>query len=507
MRSARLSLLALAAICVLPAWIQAQEKHADHEHALGSVNFRNSGNKAAQAAFQRGVALLHNFEYGDAADAFREAQRIDKTLAAAYWLEALTYSHVVWGEEDVAKSRAALARLGATPAERLAQAKTPAERSFGAAVEAFYQDGPLNVRAKAYADTLRALAAADTNDLEIAAFTAHALMAQFFTARPQDRGELAGQSRAYAMRVFQKNPQHPGAAHYLTHVADMDPRSASQQLEAARAYDKIAPASEHALHMPSHVYLPLGLWPEVSRANERSWAASRAEVIRSKSPATDNSWHSLEWLQYSYLQQGRFAEARALIDTARMILKGATFRDEEPDPRFAVSQLIFSYSMDTGEWDGFGPIPDGEAILQLNTPTPRAQSFAAIAAYQSAVRSLMTGVNDGSPARIQARFNSIADTAQSPLRKAALQRYANQIEAIAALKSNNIDRAIELLRPIAAAEAQGASTPPTSIPSYELLGQALLMKGDKQAAAEAFQRALEARPNRRVALEGMKKAK
>src|ERR1041385_796972 len=130
---------------LVPMSVAAQDpSHAMHASppALGSVNFRNSGNPAAQEPLQRGVAWLHNFKYPEAAAAFREAQRADSSLAVAYWLEALTYSHVLWGTEDLPSSRTVLAHLGDTPASRLAKAKTPRERAFGAAVEAFYTNGP-----------------------------------------------------------------------------------------------------------------------------------------------------------------------------------------------------------------------------------------------------------------------------------------------------------------------------------------------------------------------------
>ena len=108
MKFAVLALIAcLSAVAIAR---QADQKGA-HSHALGSVDFKNSGNDAAQPAFQRGVALLHSFEYEDAAEAFREAQKADASLALAYWLEALTYSHVLWGEEKLEASRAVLNRL------------------------------------------------------------------------------------------------------------------------------------------------------------------------------------------------------------------------------------------------------------------------------------------------------------------------------------------------------------------------------------------------------------
>src|SRR5687767_9455753 len=105
-----MKIISIMLLALLPATSYAQDAGHKGAHAhpvLGNVNFRNSGNAAAQLSFQRGVALLHSFEYEDAAEAFRQAQQADKSLALAYWLEALTYSHVLWGEEDLKASQAA----------------------------------------------------------------------------------------------------------------------------------------------------------------------------------------------------------------------------------------------------------------------------------------------------------------------------------------------------------------------------------------------------------------
>src|SRR5262245_32521359 len=120
----KFAVLALMACLPAVAIAQQTDQKEVHSHALASVDFKNYGNDAAQPAFQRGVALLHSFEYEDAAEAFRDAQKADASLALAYWLEALTYSHVVWAEEKLEASHASLTRLAPTAEARLAKAKT-----------------------------------------------------------------------------------------------------------------------------------------------------------------------------------------------------------------------------------------------------------------------------------------------------------------------------------------------------------------------------------------------
>lgn len=485
----------------------AQEPdHSAHSPALvlGSVNFRNSGNRAAQAPLQRGVAWLHNFKYKEAADAFREAQRADQSLAIAYWLEALTYSHVLWRTEDLARSRQALTRLGQTPELRLAKANTARERAFGAAVEAFYTDGSLAVRTRAYADSLVALAASDSTDLEAAAFASHGALMAWNFASAADRPRLATAARVLALRVFSSNPQHPGAAHYLTHVADMDARAAADLLPFARAYDKIAPDADHALHMPSHVYLPLGLWHDVSLANERAWAASRAEVKRDNASQALLSWHSLEWLQYAYLEEGRWDAARAIIDSARSLLAGVEISAGNADARFAVNVLSFTYGMETGDWSVWpASASDIPAAFAIPTPSARAFGMTMANAYQASIAAIFSG-KDRAPARVAARrFREIADTIPPDAQRTNLKRVADQLNALNAGADGDRPREIAMLQALALPDAVSASTPPIYIPMHELLGAALLKANQPVEAAAAFRAALAARPNRSRALLGL----
>jgi len=164
---------ALVLACAAPA---QEHDAASHAGGLGDVSFENTGAPAAQQPFFRGLALLHSFEYDEAAEAFRAAQVADPGFAMAYWGEALTYAHLLWGEDDAPAARAALARLAATPEVRLARAGSARERAYGAAVEAFYTDSDLAPRVRAYADSMRSVAAAYPSDIDALAFAALAVM-------------------------------------------------------------------------------------------------------------------------------------------------------------------------------------------------------------------------------------------------------------------------------------------------------------------------------------------
>ncbi len=120
-------LVAAAAFHAAPLGAQASR--------LGTIRFPNSGAKAAQEPFLRGVLLLHSFEYSDAAASFREAQRADPGFALAYWGEAMTHTHPVWNEQDLEAARAVLARLAPSADARKARVRAPREGGYLEAAE------------------------------------------------------------------------------------------------------------------------------------------------------------------------------------------------------------------------------------------------------------------------------------------------------------------------------------------------------------------------------------
>jgi len=276
MKSPMAVVAALLSIASAPpaAHARGQERHAHHAAAevsgLGAVSFANSGAAAAQAPFQRGLAFLHSFEYDQAAESFRAAQAADPAFAMAFWGEALTYSHLLWGEDDAAAARTALARLAPSREARLAKAGTARERAFGDAIEALFVDGTLPVRVRGFSDGMRVVALAYPDDLDAGSFAA---LASMFAAYVGDLGAAERQAARdaaidFAQRVFTANSNHPGGAHYLIHACD-DPAFAARGLEAARRYAQIAPEAEHALHMPSHIFVQLGLWRDTVASNQR----------------------------------------------------------------------------------------------------------------------------------------------------------------------------------------------------------------------------------------------
>jgi len=302
--------LCLAASAALAAF-------APQPAPLGRISFPTSGAAAAQPAFVRGVLLLHSFEYDDAIDAFREAERIDPPFAMAYWGEAMCFNQSLWFNENLDKARGALARLeAATRARRV----TAREEGYIEAIERLFGAGDKRARDAAYADRMRALARARPEDDEAAAFEALALLALIPPGQPDDKRSL--EAGAIVSAILARNPQHPGAAHYALHAYG-DGGHPDKGLDAARIYARIAPASSHARHMPSHVFLPLGMWDEAVAGDESAFAASVERVKRLGLSPAQQDFHSLSWLHYEYLQQGRFAKARTLLQPIEQALAAA----------------------------------------------------------------------------------------------------------------------------------------------------------------------------------------
>jgi hypothetical protein len=231
---------------------------------LGTITFPNSGAPAAQEPFIRGVLYLHSFEFGPAAAAFREAQQADPGFALAYWGEAMSYNHALWGEWDDDAAHAVLERLGPTAEARRATAPTHREQMYLDAVEALWAGGPKPQRDTAYAHTMEQLVRAHPDDDEARAFWSLAILGLSGTTRVVP-SYMRG--AAIAQEVFERNPDHPGAAHYLIHSFD-DPTHAPLGLPAARAYSRIAPDAAHAQHMTTHIFLALGMWDDVVSQNE-----------------------------------------------------------------------------------------------------------------------------------------------------------------------------------------------------------------------------------------------
>lgn len=310
--AAALVVLALA-LAPAPAqagfpWLTGKARYETID-SLGRLEFKTSTrDPAAQTAFVEGMLLLHLFEYPRAREAFLRAQAIDPGFAMAYWGEAMTATHPVWNQQDVAAGRAALAKLGPTPAERARKAGSRREKAWLAAAEILYGEGSKPERDARFAAAMEAMSRKYRRDDEAKLFHSLALL-----GLAQGERDLPNFLRAadIAQTVYRRNPLHPGAAHYWIHGMD-DPEHAAGALEAARSLSKIAPGAGHAQHMTAHIFMALGMWDDVVAANETAERVVRDQAIAAGRPGY-SCGHYAEWLEYGYFQQGRHDRALKLL--------------------------------------------------------------------------------------------------------------------------------------------------------------------------------------------------
>ena len=468
---------------------------------LGKVEFPTSGSAAAQTHFLRGLAALHSFWYEEALEAFREATRVDPDFMMGYWGEAMAHNHSLWEEQDTEAARKVLGKVRETP--RL----TARERAYLGAVRALYGEGDKLARDLAYAAVMEKVARDDPDDQEAAAFYALALLG---TVRPADKGfRRQVQAGAIALEIYRKNPGHPGAAHYIIHAFD-DPEHAILALPAARRYAEIAPEAHHARHMPSHIFLQLGMWPEAVASNESAWAASEAWVKRRNLPLNLRDYHSYHWLTYVYLQQGRYREARTLVDRLRQTMRES---GRESVRHYDVTAAAFV--VETQRWDQAAALFEPEAKAASADAGEHAGHSAPQAVTRSSYRgqSVAPFVRSLAAAAGGAEGEFAALRAARPVGEAYGAKVAEirelEVAATAAAAKAAYEEALKLVQRAAALEEEMAppSGPPTLVkPAHELYGEILLRAGKPKEAAGQFKVALLRQPNRARSLLGTARA-
>ena len=468
---------------------------------LGQTEFPNSGTAEAQQPFLDGLLLLHSFEYEDARTSFKRARELDPGFAMAYWGEAMTHNHPLWLQEDLAAARQVLQDLGATPQLRLERAPTPREKAYLRAVERLYGEGDKLERDLAYAEAMRGVMEAFPDDLDAASFYALALLG---TCHEERLTAVYMRAAAVAEEVFAKNPEHPGAAHYLIHSYD-DPVHAPLGLRAAKVYAGIAPAAVHALHMPSHIFLAMGMWDEAVASNIASFVASQQRRDRLGKLRYQHDYHSLSWLHYALLQQGRFSDAKARLDI--FLADAADF--PEKDTHSAAARMWATYVVETGATDLPAPEID-RAHLPANSLATFlfAQGFLAVrggdldaasVALEELGRSLEAEVSVQSEAHCATPSYAKVDTTSGQILQA-------ELAALVALAEGDPDAAIAKLESATQLEETlpfGSGPADPIKPSFELYGEVLLELGRPEAARQQFEAALKRCPRRAHSLAGL----
>lgn len=457
---------------------------------LGEINFPNSGEEAAQNDFYEGVLFLHNFEYADAARAFRRAQSVDPGFALAYWGEAMTHNHPIWMQQDRDAAIEVLNKLGRSMEERQQKAATQREKEYLMAIEILYGNTPESKgkakedRDDLYSEYLAQLHEKYPDDHEITSFYGLSLLG---TAHEGRDFRIYMRAAAELFEVWNANQKHPGAAHYLIHSFD-DPVHAPLGLPMARAYSEIAPNAAHAQHMTSHIFLALGIWEKVIDANVVArdvQTARQRELGEQPTVCGHYTW----WLQYGYLQTGDTESAANVLTTCHERISGTPSASET----WHFSIMRGHQVIDTENWQAAA-----KWSAEINRDTGSITNYA----YTSAFAALNLG-------NIEQARKYLADVEKTPESDERSIR-VKQLEGLLHIQSGEETKGIELLREAAHAESNlpvGFGPPTITKPSLELLGDVLLEMGRHSEALNAYSRQLEQTPDRRRTKLGMDAAK
>src|SRR5688572_8081343 len=482
------------------------------ESKLGRVEFQTSGSPAAQTPFLRGLAALHSFWYEEALEAFRESTKADPDFMMGYWGEAMTHNHPLWSEQDLTAARAVVAKFKDTPK------LTERERAYLNAVRALYGDGDKRARDAAYSAAMEKIYRAYPDDLDAAAFYSLSLLG---LVRSEDKSyRLQARAGALALEVYQKNPNHPGAAHYIIHAFD-DPDHAILALPAARRYAGIAPEAHHARHMPSHIFLQLGMWPEAAASNQSAWEASDNWMRRKKLSPNVRDYHSLHWLMYAQLQQGQYRQAEELLALMKKTMSESTY-DNKLRPGYYennYANMAAAFVIETERWDL------AATIFPATSPSSPAPAASGHGAHGSSAPSdgPMTVRYSNIGQRLPIYTQNLAAALKGSMKTAPgipdvnvdspgnAANVIGELQVAAAFASMNgeHDNAIGFGREaVRREEKKGPPSGPPSLvkPSHELLGEILLRAGKTNEAAEQFRIALLRQPNRARSLLGIARA-
>jgi len=458
---------------------------------LGKVNFPTSCAAEVQATIEKGVALLHSFQYKESEQTFTDAAKRDPKCAIAHWGQAMALYHQLWDFPDDKTLNEGRKEIEQAQKLHSANAK---EQGFINAAAAFFQKKSKMTHAdriKAYSGVLEQLHTQSPDDVEFGSFYALSLV----SLAEAEVDATANRKKAISILdpLLQQHPDHPGVAHYLIHAADK-PELASQGLEAARRYAAIAPDSAHALHMPSHIFVRLGLWQDSITSNIAA-NASGAHAAELHLAESHYQTHAMDFLSYSYLQSGQEAKARGVIEHMDHVV-GASDENKAEHRAYLAART----TLELHRWKEAASLPVPAIRKNWNDVTFWARAIGAarsgdVAAAESAVKELTQLVAEREKRSRKSGYNVSTEKA-TDLREA---------EAWLAFAKGKTEDALQELR-AAAGHQDKIGGDSVGIPAREMLGDMLLELKRPAEALTEYKTVLKNSPNRFDGLFGAARA-
>ncbi len=470
---------------------------------LGTVTFPVECNGAAQKEFNRAIALYHSFWFAPANESFDKVAQLDPGCGLAHWGRALS----ALGNPFAWPAPAKAWQAGAASMDKAKQvgARSERERDYIAALAKFYEGWEQTEhrsRALAWEGAIQQLAGRYPDDMEAQIFYSLALIANALPTDKTFKNQLkAGE---ILQPLFEKHPEHPGAAHYLIHGYDYT-ELVQRGLPAALRYAAIAPSAPHALHMPAHIFSRLGMWEESIKTNRASARAARKELNdTSMTIGSYNALHAMDYMMYAHLQLGQDVAARKLLDeiAAMQRIDIGNFPGA-----YALAAMPARYALEHHDWKT-------AASLRLHPESLPWQQFPqceAIAVYARALGKARSGDPGGATQELT-RLRELRETMLKNKTPYWPQQTEIQITAVAAwiaLAENNGDEALRFMR--AAVELEGSTdkhpvTPGPLTPTREQLADMLLALGKPAEALIEYEQVHATEPNRLRAIYGAARA-
>ncbi|WP_346318000.1 tetratricopeptide repeat protein [Chitinophaga sp. YIM B06452] len=465
------------------------------DQQLGAVSFETSCAGKVRDEFNLGLALLHSFEYDEAEKVFADIISNEPGCAMAYWGVAMSNFHPLWSppnKEEFEKGSKAVA---------IAQSitnKSERESAYIAAIAEFYKDpGKTNHKSRCvnFEKAMEKVHLTYPDDIDAASFYALALNG---AAEPSDKAYSKQKKAGEILSAMGKDRSHPGIIHYIIHSYDY-PALASMALPAARKYASVAPSSAHAQHMPSHIFVRLGLWDESIYSNNVAASAAKcyAENLR-----IDGHWdeelHALDYLVYSYLQKADNKSAKEQCDYLLTIQK---VFPETPKVIYAFAAIPARYALENRLWEQAAALqPQAAGAVWDNYP------------WEKAIIHFTRLLGDVQLNRLDAargEYKTISQLHDALVKKQEAYK-ANQVaiqlkasEAWILFKEGKHEEALKQMTAAAVMEESTPKPPVTPsevVPARELLGDMLLAMNKPAQALEAYELNLKDHPNRFNAL-------
>ncbi len=485
--------LSLASICGSAVWADESHLHAHAEEKLGTVSFPTSCASAVQKPFERGVALLHSFWFDEAYKQFQQVADQDPQCAIAYWGQGMSLFRQLWGrpdESDLSNGQDLLRKGQAIGA------KTRRERDYIDALAIFYHDYDKldhEQRSMAYSQAMQKVYQRYPQDHEAAVFYALSLL----TWAPDANTALDNARKAITILnpLFAIDPDDPGVAHYLIHAAD-DPRLAQLGLPAARRYAQIAPASPHALHMPSHIFARLGLWPEDIQSNLATIAATQQPSAIHF--GAEHQVHAMDFLEYAYLQIGEDSKAKAMANGLGNVREQDMDKGLDGYLNQMRAHFPAMYAVERHQWKealalqpSSGAEPENQQITYWARAVGAGHVRNAVAA-QDAVNqfdAMLAATRKG----------------KHPYRADRMSTNHDETHAWLAFAQQRNEDALKLLRAVAdKQDAEGKGE--VELPAREMLADMLLQMGRPAQALAEYEKSMKTDPNRFNGLAGAGRA-